>query len=110
MTIWFDVEDLIRYFQNASRPTGIQRLSFETYRAVWQQAGATGKVGFCRRNLARTGFKSIHFPALEAGHPAPPTSPLIPPPPPQAAPPLHRPSSRLITAARRLPPQFRHPL
>jgi hypothetical protein len=45
MTIWFDGEDLIRYFQGASRPTGIQRLSFETYRAVWQQAGATGKVG-----------------------------------------------------------------
>lgn len=110
MTIWFDVEDLIRYFQNASRPTGIQRLSFETYRAVWQQAGATGKVGFCRRNLARTGFKSIHFPALEAGITASATAALIPPPPPQAAPPLQRPPSRLITAARRLPPQFRHPL
>jgi glycosyltransferase involved in cell wall biosynthesis len=109
MTIWFDVEDLIRYFQGASRPTGIQRLSFETYRAVWQQAGATGKVGFCRRNLARTGFKSIHFPALEAGITAAATSAPTPPAPP-ASPPQQRPPSRLVTAARRLPPQFRRPL
>ena len=53
MTIWFDVEDLIRFFQNAARPTGIQRLSFETYRAIWRQAGESGEVRFCRRSATR---------------------------------------------------------
>jgi glycosyltransferase involved in cell wall biosynthesis len=108
MTIWFDVEDLIRFFQNAARPTGIQRLSFETYRAIWRQAGESGEVRFCRRSATRHGFKSIYFPALEAGiiastataaPPLPPIEPLQPYAP-----------TRLGKAARGLPLQYRIPL
>ena len=105
MTIWFDVEDLIQFFQNTHRPTGIQRLSFETYRAVWRLAGNTGDVRFCRR--AKSGFKPIHFPALEAGilaatnAKAPASFSAIPSPPR---------NSRVAIAARRLPLHYRLPL
>ncbi len=106
MTVWFDVEDLIRFFQNTARPTGIQRLSFETYRAIWRQAGARGEIRFCRRNPAGTGFRSIHFPALEAGilasATATPTTPTM-----DVAP---REASRLMEAARRLPLRYRLPV
>jgi hypothetical protein len=67
MTIWFDVEDLINFFQTASRPTGIQRLSFEIYRAAWALGGTTEGLKFCRRGAGRGSYRVIHFPALEAG-------------------------------------------
>jgi glycosyltransferase involved in cell wall biosynthesis len=105
MTLWFDVEDLIRYFQQAARPTGIQRLSFETYRALWQAAGEAGEVRFCRRNAARTGFRSLHFPALEAGiltaAALTQTTPALP---------QQNPPSFLGRHARRLPLRYRLPL
>ena len=66
MTIWFDVEDLIQFFQNTSRPTGIQRLGFETCRAAQHLTGDTVEVRFCRR--AKSGFKPIRFPPWN-GHP-----------------------------------------
>ncbi len=106
MTVWFDVEDLIQYFQTASHPTGIQRLSFETYRAVWHQAGASGEVRFCRR-AGRTGFRSIHFPALEAGILAAAAQASAAPLPGAPGP---RPPSRLTLAARRLPLRYQAPL
>jgi glycosyltransferase involved in cell wall biosynthesis len=68
MTIWLDIDDLIYFFQKNKRPTGIQRLTFETCRAVWRQAGGGGNVRFCRRTAgARRGFISVRFPELEEG-------------------------------------------
>jgi len=110
MTIWFDVEDLIRYFQHASRPTGIQRLSFETYRAIWRRVGETGEVRFCRRNTARTGFRTIHFPALEAGILAAASADTATAQPSTIIPPQPRQPSWLAQAGRRLPLQYRLPL
>jgi len=108
VTVWFDVEDLIRYFQNAARPTGIQRLCFEVYRAIWAQAGASGEVRFCRRGAGRDSLRAIHFPALEAGVLAmvgarggPSALPLAKKP--------HAPAG-LAALARRLPLQYRLPL
>src|SRR5271156_4493361 len=107
MTVWFDVEDLIRFFQNAARPTGIQRLSFETYRAIWRQAGAGGEVRFCRRSPAGDSFRSLHFLALEAGILASAATPI-------ATTPDEKPSpselSALARAAQRLPLQYRLPI
>jgi glycosyltransferase involved in cell wall biosynthesis len=105
MTIWFDIDDLIHFFRNNQRPTGIQRLSFETCRAVWRQAGASGNVGFCRhRDGASLEFTSVHFPALEAGILATINATEPPAPTPGA-------SSRIMTRARRhIPPQYRRPL
>ncbi len=115
MTIWFDVEDLIQYFHFEARPTGVQRLSFETYRAIWAQAGASGEVRFCRRNAARPGFRSIHFPALEAGIMV--AACAAPPPSTSAtatyyglSPTQPLPPTRLAQTARRLPPQYRRPV
>ncbi len=105
MTIWFDAEDLIQFFQNASRPTGIQRFSFETYRALWRQAGASGAVRFCRR--AKSGFTPIDFPALEAGILAAANAKA---PARLASAPHPRRDSRLAIAARRLPLHYRLPL
>jgi glycosyltransferase involved in cell wall biosynthesis len=108
MTVWFDVEDLIKYFQFASRPTGIQRLSFEIYRAAWTLTADTGAVRFCRRGAARGSFRAIHFPALEAGiiaasHSAPRAADT------QAAGPPPAPST-LYRMAQQLPPHYRLPL
>ncbi|HQT45799.1 MAG: hypothetical protein B7X08_00975 [Acidocella sp. 20-63-7] len=108
MTIWFDVGDLIRFFQNASRPTGIQRLSFETYRALWTLAGESGEVRFCHRGDTADGFKAIHFPALEAAVLAAFTRPVGVEAAYRAE--VARPVSKLGRAARRLPAQYRLPL
>jgi glycosyltransferase involved in cell wall biosynthesis len=107
MTIWFDVDDLIAFFRSNKRPTGIQRLSFETYRAIWRQAGASGKVRFCRRGEgAQRRFRSIDFPAFEAHILA--ASTLVYAAAPAPAP---REFSRLGRAARRyLRPQVWMPL
>jgi len=102
MTIWFDAEDLIRYFQVASRPTGIQRLSFEILRAAWKRAGAGGDVRFCRRGAG--GVRAIHFPALEAGITTAIAAAVT------RATPIARPGGRLRAAARRLPLHWRLPL
>jgi glycosyltransferase involved in cell wall biosynthesis len=64
MTVWIDADDLIRFFAHEIRPTGIQRFSLETYRAL---AAAGGEdVKFCRRGLG-AGYRPIHFAALAAG-------------------------------------------
>lgn len=49
MTIWIDVEDLFDYARENSRPSGIQRLSFELYRALIAARGESG-VRFCRHS------------------------------------------------------------
>jgi glycosyltransferase involved in cell wall biosynthesis len=119
MAIWLDLEDLVRYFHHDSRPTGIQRLSFEVCRELWRIGGAREEIKFCRHAGTPSGFRSIHFPALEAGilaasaavkHAAPVAlTPNAPPPPP----PRRRPDSFVMRVARsghRFPPQIRRPL
>lgn len=110
MTVWFDVEDLIRFFQYAKRPTGIQRLSFEVCAAAHRLA-EPGGVGFCRRNDAGTRLLEVDFAGFEAAIRAaaealPPAQQIIAAPPP--LPPLSR--TRIFAAARRLPPHYREPL
>ena len=65
MTIWFDVEDLLRFFQIAKRPTGIQRLSFEVCAAASALSQAGVQVGFCRRNPSGKGLLQVDFTALQ---------------------------------------------
>ncbi len=47
MTIWIDVEDLYDYARENARPSGIQRLSFELYRALVAARGES-EIRFCR--------------------------------------------------------------
>jgi len=105
MTIWLDLEDLVQYFNHSSRPTGIQRLSFEMYRALWRLAGADGEVRFCRHASNRSGFRSIHFPSLEAGILAAAARP-----PATAKPPANGLFSPVMRFGRRLPTRYRLPL
>ncbi|EKM98625.1 MULTISPECIES: glycosyltransferase family 1 protein [unclassified Acidocella] len=111
MTIWFDVEDLINFFQSARRPTGIQRFSFETCAAAAQLQGSSFDIGFCRRNERGTRLLAVNFAALEARIRAtadqePPAPEMTPPSPTAKAP---KPG-RLYQAARHLPPAYRLPL
>jgi glycosyltransferase involved in cell wall biosynthesis len=65
MTIWFDVDDLVAYFNANRRPSGIQRLCFQVYQAVWDYAGATGEIRFCRHDLHYTRLVEVEWPVLE---------------------------------------------
>jgi glycosyltransferase involved in cell wall biosynthesis len=105
MAIWFDVDDLVAYFNAHRRPSGIQRLCFEIYREVWRLAGHTGQIKFCRHDLHYTKLIEIDWPTLhrtitevtakqhpdrdvlikpleEEPEPAPAPEPPPPPPPP----------------------------
>lgn len=110
MTVWFDVEDLIRFFQIAKRPTGIQRFSFEACAAAAALAATGQKVGFCRRNDLGTRLVKVDFAAFEtriraiSEQSSPVPEPVITPPSPPTRP------SRLFEMARSLPLAYRLPL
>jgi glycosyltransferase involved in cell wall biosynthesis len=62
--IWFEVEDFLRYFDHFRNPSGVQRVSFEIYRAAKTLYGPCGPVRFCRlsvysKRLHTTGFDAI---------------------------------------------------
>jgi hypothetical protein len=65
MTLWFDVDDLVAYFNAHQRPSGIQRLCFELYREVWRLAGHTGEIRFCRHDLRYAKLIEIDWPTLQ---------------------------------------------
>jgi glycosyltransferase involved in cell wall biosynthesis len=62
--LWLDVEDLFEYASGNSRPSGIQRLAFELYRALQAQYGDTGLVRFVRHDPAGNGFRSVPWAAV----------------------------------------------
>ncbi len=105
MTVWIDVEDLVRYFHYAARPTGIQRLSFEIYRELSRHEGEA-EIRFCRRGATASGFRGLHFPALEAGILTAAAAGRATP----AGASAPQPAGRLQNAARTLPPRYRQPL
>jgi glycosyltransferase involved in cell wall biosynthesis len=112
MALWFDVDDLVAYFNAHRRPSGIQRVCFEIYREVWRRAGHTGEIRFCRHDLHYTKLIEIDWPALQRTiaevtakaqpdrkaiikpleEPAPPAAPVpeLPAGPPRAPPSLRR--------------------
>ncbi|OYV34153.1 MAG: hypothetical protein B7Z80_21985 [Rhodospirillales bacterium 20-64-7] len=106
MSLWLDVDDLIRYFSTSVRPTGIQRLSFELFRQLHQNADAPGGIIFCRRLVSPPYFQRVTFAALEtellalSQAPAPLALPLV----------RQRPTGWLADRARRLPHRIRRNL
>jgi glycosyltransferase involved in cell wall biosynthesis len=65
-TIWFEVEDFLRYFDHFRNPTGTQRLSFEIYSPANSLYGHSGRVRFCRlsvfsKRLHATRFDVVRF-------------------------------------------------
>ena len=75
-TLWIDVEDLFEYALHNQRPSGIQRLAFQLYRALQTEHGATGLIRFVRHDTARNTFRIVAwsevaavFDRLAAGRP-----------------------------------------
>ncbi len=96
--IWFDVEDLFHFIQRNARPTGIQRVCFEIYRAVMADPAAARQVGFLRHSTTERGFVEAGWAELEtmfrrvtdrmpetAAAPGPPAVPVPVLPQPAAA-------------------------
>ena len=116
MTIWIDLEELVRYFRHSSRPTGIQRLTLEVSRALWRLSGPRQEVRFCRHANTPSGFSSIHLPSLEAGITAAVAAVDTPAGAAPAAaelPPRWAPNGivmRVAASGRRLPPRLRRPV
>jgi glycosyltransferase involved in cell wall biosynthesis len=57
--LWIDVEDLFEYARGNKRPSGIQRLAFEIYRALQQRLGDSGLVQFVRHDVPRNSFRTV---------------------------------------------------
>lgn len=66
MALWFDVDDLVRYFCFNLRPTGIQRLSLVLFRELHAKGLAGAPIHFCRRQPVPPYFRKVDFTALDA--------------------------------------------
>ncbi|WP_338665867.1 glycosyltransferase family 1 protein [Pararoseomonas sp. SCSIO 73927] len=64
MTFWIDVEDLFEYALVNRRPSGIQRLSYELYRALL--AERPGQIAFCRHDRIRDTMRAVPWSEVEA--------------------------------------------
>lgn len=125
-TLWFDVEDLLHYARHATRPSGIQRVTFEIYRALQQGHGEAGGIRFVRHAPGGADllpvpwdeidalFRAISERKAETLPPPPVTTPAVAAAPLEAEPPadsfgsenqirlsLRRAANRLPTALRR---------
>jgi len=70
--IWFEVEDFLRYFDHFPNPTGVQRLSFEIYRAARRLYGRSQRVKFCRLSVFSKCLHPISFEAVCSAYLNPP--------------------------------------
>ncbi|MBO1074974.1 glycosyltransferase family 4 protein [Roseomonas marmotae] len=64
MTYWIDVEDLFEYALVNRRPSGIQRLSFELYRAL--VALRPQEIAFCRHDRLRDTLRTVSWAEVES--------------------------------------------
>ena len=65
MTVWFDVEDLFHYIRSENkRVSGIQRLTFEIYRAAQSVGG--GEVRFVRHGAGPHALEPVEWAEIEA--------------------------------------------
>src|SRR5271155_1005445 len=101
-TLWFDVEDLFEHIAVSARTTGIQRATFEIYRALLDDAAVAGRIRFVRHDRLRRMLRRVAWPnvarlfAQLSGSPGDPSHP-------HPAPPV-RTDVRLRRLADRLPP------
>ncbi len=63
--IWFDVEDLFHFAQRNARPTGIQRVCFEIYRAAMADPAMASRIGFLRHATTERGFVEADWTMLQ---------------------------------------------
>ncbi|HQT88649.1 MAG TPA: glycosyltransferase family 1 protein [Acidiphilium sp.] len=117
MTIWVDIEDLLAHFYAASRPSGIQRLSYEIYRELARTSVPGEPIRFVRHIPKGTDLEEVYWPDVEArvelafsqeaelATAGPPVALDLQSPPQKAVS-----QSRLRAWARRLPMDLRAPL
>jgi glycosyltransferase involved in cell wall biosynthesis len=67
-TIWFEVEDFLRYFDHFRNPTGTQRLSFEIYGPANSLYGHSERVRFCRLSVFSKRLHAIRFDAIRSAY------------------------------------------
>ena len=60
-TVWFEVEDTLRYFQLYPVPTGIQRVCLEIFAEGHRLSGSGVTVKFCRLSMFTGRFKEVTF-------------------------------------------------
>ena len=71
-TLWFEVEDFLRYFDHFPNPTGLQRVPFEIFVEAEKYYGRSGRVRFCRLSVYTKQFQEIGFDAIIAAYLNPP--------------------------------------
>jgi glycosyltransferase involved in cell wall biosynthesis len=65
-TLWIDVEDLFEYAAENTRPSGIQRLAFEIYRALHALQNGPCAIRFVRHSSSTNGFCDVGWAAIDA--------------------------------------------
>ncbi len=63
--LWFDVEDLFHFADRNARPTGIQRVCYEIYRAALADPALAPRVGFVRHSGTERGFIEADWDLLD---------------------------------------------
>ena len=65
-TLWVDVDDLVQYLVHHSRPSGIQRVTFEICQALHRLDDGAGRVRFVRRGRGPTDIVTVGWDRLAA--------------------------------------------
>lgn len=65
-TLWLDVEDLFIYARGNPRPSGIQRVAFQMYRALQENHGESRRVRFVVHDPLRKTFRSVPWTQVAA--------------------------------------------
>jgi glycosyltransferase involved in cell wall biosynthesis len=107
--LWIDVEDLFDYARTNLRPSGIQRLAFEIYKALRMRPNAHDFIRFVRHDTARKTFHVVQWGEIEslfADLTETTPEPLQIPPPAAILP--HAPARQFVRKlVHRLPPSLR---
>ncbi len=110
--LWIDVEDLFEYAKANARPSGIQRLAFEVYKALTDRYGASGRIHFVRHHPVQNTFVVVSWHVVESlfSQMVAPDQPTPSPPMQDFIPPHGRARQALRKLAYRMPSRVRTPL
>jgi glycosyltransferase involved in cell wall biosynthesis len=64
--LWIDVEDLFEYARGNPRPSGIQRLAFEIYKALKARPDSAECIRFVRHETSRNNLRIVQYAEIEA--------------------------------------------
>ncbi len=106
MRLWIDVEDFFAHAAVSTRPSGIQRLTYEVYAALRGCAATPDAVQFVRHD-GSSGLRSIAWDEIDALFQRLSNGAAPPPPPAQAQSGPSATQARLRHLAFRLPPELR---